>query len=390
MSQILKDAKEAAAGALNTSAPKPSTHIDFEKGYDEFVAAHQKTWQHDRSQTLGASEVFGCMRKAWAAKHGVKKDDDYENRWGALWRGDVIENYFAAPGAEWFLQNLHGKTRLLWSGKDQRTLIEGRLSATPDGLVVDAPDDALAKYGIPSLGGTGCFNIEIKSIDPRVNLKEEKAIHRGQVNVQMGLTRIKTKYKPNYALIIYIDASFFDDIDIFIVPFDENAFQIAQQRADIVFTTKDPAQIMREGKIDDTCEYCPYQSWCAGVSRDSMPPDDKKSKAGKNDLPPEILEEFDEIIRTERAARAEFKLVKASLDDASERLKQWLRDTGVRRATSSDGGIKASISWVKGRKTPDLNAMRADGIDVDSYLAEGEGYDRLSVSEKGATRADEE
>jgi hypothetical protein len=61
----------------------------------------------------------------------------------------------------------------------------------------------------------------------------------------------------------------------------------------------------------------------------------------------------------------------------------------VRRAEVPGVG-KVSISWVKGRKTYDIEAMRAAGIDVEDFTKEGEGHDRLSISEKGPKIADEE
>lgn len=362
--------------------------IDFSKGLDAFVAAHQKVWKHDRSKSVGASEAFNCLRKAWFSKHGEKPDADYENKWGALIRGDHIENHFVEPAVSWFLEELHGDARLIWGGKKQRTFIDGRLSATPDGLVVNADDDALAVYGVASLGGAGCFNFEVKSIDPRVNLKEEKMVHRGQVQVQMGLTRTKTHYKPNYAVIIYVDASFFDDIDIFIVPFDQQAYEIAKARADAVFTIKNASEIMPEGKIDGVCDYCQFKTACARATEGATP--DKEAGDGTNEtVGLVIMEEFEQLVRRERAAKAAAKAAEADAKEASEYLKQWFRETGVRRALTADETIKASISWIKGRKTPDIGAMRADGVDVDKYMREGEGHDRLSISEKGESRADE-
>lgn len=363
------------------------TAIDFKKGFDHYVACHQKTWKHDRCQSCGASECFGCIRKGWFAKHNAEQDPNYQNKWGALQRGDLIENHFVEPAARFFLDSLHD-ARLIWGGQSQRTIIDGRLSATPDGLVIGVDDDALAHYGVASLGNTGCFNFEVKSIDPRVNLKEEKSVHRGQVQIQMGLTRLKTKYQPNFAIIIYVDASFFDDIDIFVVPFDQHVFDIAVERANLMFDTKDPAELMTEGKIDNVCEYCPYTEICAKTDRLRTPTKGEASR--KNETPLVLLEEFEVLARTERAAHNAKKISEADHVEASERLKHWLRETGVKKAQAPDGSIKASISWIKGRSSPDIEAMRADGVDVDKYLRTGEGHARLTISEKGSGVASDE
>lgn len=362
--------------------------IDFAEAYDTYVKSHQKVWAHDRSKTVGASEAFGCLRKAWFSKHGATPDSDYKESWGALQRGDLIEQHFAEPAVKWFLENYFYDTRLIWGGADQQTLKapDAPLTATPDGLVIDCDDDALEIYGIPSLGGTGCFNFEIKSIDPRVNLKEEKSIHRGQTIVQMGITREITEYRPNYAVIVYIDASFFDDIEVFIVPFDQKTYDVAKTRARSVYEIKNVGEIFPEGKVDGGCEYCKFKTVCAKASGLATPTD---GEANQKNTSLKIMEEFEDLIRDERAASAAKKASEAEHKLASEKLKQWFREVGVRRA-EVPGVAKVSISWVKGRKTYDVEAMRAAGVPVEDFTKLGEGHDRLSISEKGPRNAEEE
>jgi CRISPR/Cas system-associated exonuclease Cas4 (RecB family) len=362
--------------------------IDFRGGIDHYVKSHQKVWAHDRSKTLGASEAFGCIRKAWFSKNEAEKDESYENDWGALQRGDLIELHFVEPATRWFLEDMTN-ARLVFGGKRQKTLIDEKsgLSATPDGLVIGADDDALALYNVPSLGGSGCFNFEIKSIDPRVNLKEEKAIHRGQTIVQMGLTREKTRYKPNHAVIIYIDASFFSEIEVFVVPFDERTYQVAKKRARQVFETTDPTELMAEGRFEGGCAYCPFTTACTRVTKSAFPADEK-TVANEENTPSPLMEDFEARLREERAASAEYKAAEKRKAEASERLKQWFRDTGVRRA-EVPSFAKASLSWTKGRTTYDVKSALTDGVDLSPYAREGEGYDVLRVSEKGPKSADE-
>jgi CRISPR/Cas system-associated exonuclease Cas4 (RecB family) len=364
--------------------------INFREGIDHYVRSNQKVWAHDRSKSLGASEAFGCIRKAWFGKNKTEKDESYEDDWGALQRGDLIELHFVEPATRWFLEEMFEGARLIFGGSRQRTLIDevSGLSATPDGLVIGADDDALSHYGIESLGGSGCFNFEIKSIDPRVNLKEEKAIHRGQTIVQMGLTREKTRYQPNYAVIIYIDASFFSDIEVFVVPFDKRTYEVAKKRARTVFETTDPAELMAEGRFEGGCAYCPYSVACARVTKSAFPVDDK-TIANEMNTPSPLMEDFEARLREERTASAEYKAAEKRKAEASERLKQWFRDTGVRRA-EAPGFAKASLSWTKGRTTYDVKAALADGVDLSPYAREGEGYDVLRISEKGPKSANDE
>lgn len=362
--------------------------IDFKEAYDAFVKGHQKVWAHDRSKTMGASEAFGCLRKAWFSKNGGEVNPDHTESWGALQRGDLIEQHFAEPAVKWFLENYFWDTRLIWGGDNQQTLKapDAPLTATPDGLVIDADDDALALYGVASLGGTGCFNFEIKSIDPRVNLKEEKAIHRGQTIVQMGITREVTEYRPNYAVIVYIDASFFDDIEVFVVPFDQRTYEVAKDRARSVYQIKNVADVFPEGKVDGGCTYCKFTQACARATGQATP---TTGEANMTNTALPIMQEFEEILREERAASAARKASEAKYKSAAERLKAWFRDVGVRRA-EVPGVAKVSISWTKGRKTYDVEAMRAAGLPVDDFTKTSDGHDRLVIKEKGPKIADEE
>lgn len=355
--------------------------IDFKEAYDTYVKGHQKVWAHDRSKTMGASEAFGCLRKAWFAKNGGEKNPDYKESWGALQRGDLIEQHFAEPAVKWFLENYFYDTRLIWGGDNQQTLKapDAPLTATPDGLVIDADDDALALYGVPSLGGTGCFNFEIKSIDPRVNLREEKSIHRGQTMVQMGITQETTQYKPMYAVIVYIDASFFDDIEVFVVPFDQKTYEAAKTRARSVYTIERASDIFPEGKVEGGCDYCPYTSACAKATAAATP---TSGHANFENTPLPIMEEFENILREERAAAAARKVTETTYRHASEKLKEWFRLTGVRRA-EVPGFAKVSLSWIKGRTTYDVEAMRVAGLPVDEFTKTSDGHDRLTFRENG-------
>jgi hypothetical protein len=368
--------------------------LNITKGFSAFVNSTQKTWQHDRSKSVGASEVFGCLRKAHFKKFDYEKDPDHEDRWGALRRGDTMENHFVEPAMKWLLENMTDAGQLLFSGTDQKTFIEGYLSATPDGLAIDVDSDSLAEYAVPDLANGlegrqyGCFVFEIKSIDPRVNLKEEKFVHRGQVMAQMGLIREKTAWKPQYAMICYVDCSFYDEIEVFIVPFDQRVYDIAKLRAKQVFESA-VDELQAEGKIDGGCQYCEFTIACARVNKEATPTKERGGReANHGNVKPELIKEFDDLVTKERAASSAKKVAEVEHKAATEDLKAWFRNTGFYRAVSGD--VTVSLSWIKGRKSLDKSALIADGIDPEMYMKEGEGYDRLNISEKGSRRADED
>ena len=95
-----------------------------------------KTWGgHDRSQTVGASEVGQCQRKLVYDKHNVEPDTGFKQDLGAAERGNVIE--------DWVVENLQHSLpddiQLLWATDEgQQTLVDKDVhqSATPDGLFV--------------------------------------------------------------------------------------------------------------------------------------------------------------------------------------------------------------------------------------------------------------
>src|SRR5262249_27250299 len=158
--------------------------------------------------------------------YGAPRDPDWSDPWGATLRGDLIEQHFVEPA----LRAAFG-AKLLYAGTEQQTLTNEFLSATPDGLVVDQPADALAYVGVPDLGPGRCFVTEIKSIDPRTSLTAPKPEHAYQAIVQQGLFRELTEHQPEYAVVLYVNASFLDDIVEFVVPFDSDIYEHAKQRA---------------------------------------------------------------------------------------------------------------------------------------------------------------
>lgn len=240
------------------------SRISIKAMIDAHVAATPKVWAHDRSSTVGASEVFQCARRTFFTKNGTPPDPDHVDRYGARVRGDLIEQHFWEPAIRG--QKPDGVT-FLFAGSEQRTLVDGYLSATSDGLLLGVMRDGLAHLGIADLGSDALV-VECKSIDPRVSLKKVKDEHAGQTQVQMGLIRRCTPYRPEYALISYADASFLDTITEFAVRFDPGVYAAAKDRALRIMVAENPAELPPEGRIagGDECRYCPYRSRCLGMS----------------------------------------------------------------------------------------------------------------------------
>ena len=387
--------------------------LNFEDMFSEFVAATKKEWAHDRQKSVGASEVFACLRMAWFKKRGdefttpvqigleVKQtgteilddevipiyeevpifqdqpmypvDDDAPEGWGAARRGDLVEAHFVVPTIRDHLP----KGKLLWGGTDQKTLHHGYNSATPDGLIVGVDRDSLIDYGVTDILGN-CFVLEIKSIDPRVNLEEAKAIHIGQAKTQLGIIREKTPYKPMNAIILYVDASFLDKISVFVVKFEETVWEAAQTRANIVFTTDDPALVPPEGKITNECQYCPFQRSCAIVTCGSIP-EDNAAEAAKNET---VLMEFDDHVAIWKQSKAEFDAAEEAYKGVRQQIKDALIDAGTRKL----GGKKAkrpwSVSWTaqEGASRLDQGLLRNALGDLEPFKTSGDPFDVLRVT----------
>lgn len=368
--------------------------FDFDEMFQSWVDNTNKKWGHDRNKTLGGSEAFGCLRKAWYKRNGTEPDPDYEESWGALRRGDIIENHIVVPAMEFNAKRLGFE--LLMAGENQITLFdssleseihdengevigreEGGLSVTPDGLIRGVPRNALEKYGVKDLG-TDCFMLEVKSIDPRVDLSEEKSIHHGQTQIQMGLMRQETAFKPNYAVLLYINASFLDDIEVFVVKFDERKFKVAQDRAALVFKTTDPSKLHREGVIDGTCQYCPYQGSCLDTTVKAMPGKmDKKAQTN-----PELVAALnaDELMFRRRAATKNKKKAEQELEAINEEIKEILRSFGTNKAAGNAWNV--SYTMAAGRQTLDKESLIASGVNIDDHMKLGNPYEILRVTFK--------
>lgn len=348
--------------------------LDFANMFAAFSDSNEKEWKYDRNASVGASEAFGCIRQTYFKKFQYEPDDDHVQDWGAAKRGDIIENHFAVPATKAIMPE---GSELIYAGDEQETLRVGRLSATPDGLAINLPADALAQLNIPDIE-SDCVVIEYKSFDPRATIKEEKAIHAGQVQVQMGLIHELTEYRPEYAVIIYFNASWLSDIRPFVVKRDPKIYTAAVARAKQVFATEDPKDLMAEGKISGGCTYCEFTEECAYAQGEATPKTKKKIDDPETVARLALLAERQKTFAaTQKDAEHEKKLVE-------EEIKQILRDKDTKGA--NDDSFSISLSWCGGKKSLDTTLLAGDllekGMDIEDYQKIGNGYERLTIKLK--------
>lgn len=354
--------------------------LDFDQIFSAYMHGNQKTWEHDRSSTVGASEVFDCLRKIWFEKRGhefgFEPDEDYEDTWGAMERGNIIENHYVVPGVR---AGLPKGLKLLMAGDDQQTIVDGKSSATPDGLIVGLKPGPLTVMGgdqkiVIEDFNTDCIGFEIKSIDPRAVLVEERARHFGQTQVQMGLIRDLTQYKPTHSIILYIDASFVDNVTPFVVPFDQQVYESAKLRASQVWEVNDPIDVLPEGKFDNACKHCRWRHACGAATVESIPNNDKSASA------PEIVEAVDPHVQEYLEATEALEKAQRRVEIAKETIKEELLNLDTRKVR----GEAWSVSWYgqKGRISLDTKAMEAAGIDLKPFQKEGAEFDQLRITRR--------
>jgi hypothetical protein len=354
---------------------------------DAYAGTLTKVWEHDRSSTIGASEVGRCLRAASFAKHAPDQADDGPDDYGARLRGDILENHLWLPAIKHAVRGTNTLT-LMYAGAEQTTLSTGFLSATPDGLLLGVERDCLVHHGIADVEAD-CILIECKSADPRLKLLEAKPEHVFQAQVQLGLTREVTPYKPVYAVISYVDASFVSIVTEFVVKFDAAAYAAARNRARQVWAADSPADLPPEGRLEGgkECKYCKFAGACGQIEADAVPVDDHR-----NELPTAIVGKLAALVMQERAWRREKKDAERNLALTQDAIKQELRAAGTRAAQGR--GWSISYSRTRGRRQLDKAALVAAaieaGIDVTRFERDGADADRLTVKVTGDGDGDDD
>ena len=364
----------------------PVEGFTFEDLFDEHIASNQKTWKQDRRLTVGASECFGCIRKTWFTKRGedfgYPNDPDYEDNWGAMERGNMIENHFIVPAVESGLDRRGLK--LIMAGDGQDTILDGIHSATLDGLIIDPtgaalPRDFLAYYGEDDIGVQDSLVLEMKSFDPRLTLDHEKAVHRGQVQMQMGMIRDTTEYKPEYAVLIYINASWLSDIRVFVIPFEESVYRIGRERNDKVFGLDEPGMFAPEGKLDNMCQYCNFQNSCQIVTEGRVPsPSKALTKKQISEQDKEFVDSLTPLVLQRNTVNSAMKTYKTELESLNEEIRQSLIAEGKSRAVGDNW--KVTYTAQAGRRTLSKDKMVEDGVDPEKYMQEGSPFEKLTVT----------
>lgn len=357
--------------------------LDFDDMFDAYNAAIQKKWAHNRSLTVGASECFKCIRALACDKRneewGIKPDEDFEEDWGATSRGNLIENYHVVPALNYALPE---EITLEYAGDDQQTVVLGRNSCTPDGLFTNIPVGPVKiKAGgnvihIPMVR-TGCIGLEIKSIDPRATLEEEKRVHYGQTQIGLGILNETTEWKPEHWIILYFDASFLSKMTPFLIEYEPNVFKSAKMIANAVYTRESITDFEPEGKITGECDRCKWKDACGeavlsqyyGQTDDDVTPD------------PVIIAAFEPLAE-------EYRTAKDAAKEAAEnlaRIEQTVKDALLEHKRRKVSGTTWGFTWFTKKGASRISYKRAcedHELDLTAYKDQGPETEQLRFTPK--------
>lgn len=363
--------------------------LDFDAMFDAAVAARQRDWGGERAKTIGASEVFSCMRKLFFDKRGndlgFRIDTDYTEAWGATERGNLIENHHVVPA---LIHSLPDGVQLHYAGSAQVTLLDKkapRNSATPDGLYTGLPKckkltiKAGGHYIVIDDFKTGCLGLEIKSIDPRARLEEERVKHFGQTQVGMGMIREdkKTKWMPDHWLILYFDCSFLDNMTPFLIDWEPGIYEAAKKRAPVIWEYDEPTAFAAEGKLTGECDHCKWRTACGEAVVGEL-----KFTSVKPCSDPEVIDAISDAVLDFLAKKASVGFAEEELELAKDRVKQAMLANRVRVVDAPTW--KATWSSQSGNKRVNYKQLIEDHqIDTTPYQVEGAPFDKLLVTNRG-------
>jgi hypothetical protein len=212
----------------------------------------------DRTKYVTSSEIGYCERKVRFDKDAMKasgyspKEGTTQKArgWGMMERGHNIEG--------WFIENLArglaGQLRLILAGDHQRSFADKHQSGTPDGVFL--------------LGDRQFITLEIKSIDPRTNTANlPKETHLPQITQNCDLVAQALDMECLGSLLIYIDASDYEKLTIFEIPFDHVEADRLIARAERILSAASAADLEPEGVHKDHCKYCDHTAQCNALIR---------------------------------------------------------------------------------------------------------------------------
>jgi hypothetical protein len=224
--------------------------------------------------------------------------------------------------------------------------------------------------------------LECKSIDPRARMERIKPEHEAQVQVAMGILNSTTRYRPQEALVSYIDASFLDEVREFRVPYDSAVFANLRSRAHAIMAGNSADAIRPEGVIagGQECQYCAFQASCSAMRAQAVP---ERENGG---LTAPQAAQLLRLAKERQGHVAVIEEIERSKRTAEQEIKDILATAETRRVDQD--GLRIVWSALKGRPSWDWPKLRAAaakaGLDLAPYETTGNPSDRLEIRLKEA------
>lgn len=324
----------------------------------------------DRKQHLSASEASKCVRSLFMEKAAPEDyETDERSSWGFAERGNSAEAWLVTV-----LRQFFHASELQYAGDDQVSFVWGRLSGTPDGLIVLDHEAVL---------------LEVKSIDPRARLHgKPRSAHEAQVKQNMGILKA-LGIKVDYALVVYLNANNYEEMQQFVVKPDPSLVRAHVAKADKLFSLVEkatpknwltlaaslPAEGLTNGSAD--CDYCPFVSECSQMQKTKGTTPAPSDPTAPGDFPQFLPKTIMRTLHRFADLKAERDGLAAQLDDLTNEIKTYM-DSGNHQ-TLETPKVKAVLQQVAGRKTLDKKAVEAAGIDLSPYEKVGKPSLRLLV-----------
>lgn len=315
----------------------------------------------DRASYLNASEAGTCIRKQWFAR--AYPDEAADQDWGYAYRGTHGEVYMVDALRA-------ANVELLFGGADQQRIMDDEymIAGTSDGILIDHEIGALRP-------------LDFKTFDPRTRDDNVlKSYHILQVQI---VTQLWVEFRHLFPeleefadwpiekpLLVYMNASNFNDIRQFDVDPDPAVLERMRKRAERLFRTKQVTRLPREGKEQggtECAQRCSFKDRC-GVELPEAG-EATVSRANEGSRMSALVSEYLSIKGDERD-------LKTRLEAAKEGIKQELL---ARKAkTLQVGKHTATLKMMPGRVSYDRKKMEADGA-FEKYAKIGNGFEQLEV-----------
>ena len=344
------------------------------------LEAYAKASRHvfaDRSGTVGASEVGACARRVFFTKkesdpaHGITRDPDHVDGWGAVTRGTIFEDHFWVPA----MRARFGR-KLLYAG-DRAEDADVGMPERDAGWLGGQPATRHA-------GSVGCSRSrQDRRTGPRMQDRgSAQQTRRAEVRARLpspgsngAVSRADEAPAAVRAAVLCqrLVLGRSHRIRDSVRSEDLRARQAARRQ----YHPRAQLPGVEAGRIyrrRRECEHCPFTRAC-GRARMSVP-FETNAKAE-----PEFVAGIAKLARQIKRAEQHVETATTKLRTLQNELRERMRAKGVRRVIGKD--VRVGWSSVKGKPAFDVPRIReaaaAAGVDLKQFEIVGETSDRLEI-----------